>query len=108
MTRRPAERSRVSRRARFPALRQRRARPPAAPLTPAETQIASLSISLQSPTGYTYFRSWYYTVVGSGKLTVNGFSGITEATTKQVTFTATVGVTAEVISIRANEFEVPR
>ena len=81
---------------------------PAAPLTPAETQIASLSISLQSPTGYTYFHSWYYSIGGSGKLTVNGFSGISQATAKQVNFTATVGVTAEVTSIRANEFKVPR
>ena len=82
---------------------------PAAPvLTPAETQIASVSTSLQSPTGYTYFRNWYYSILGSGKLTVNGFSGISQATTKQVTFAATVGVTGEVTSIRANEFQVPR
>ena len=76
------------------------------PLTPAETQIATVNISLTSPTGYTYFRSWYYSVSGSGKLTVNGFSGITQAASKQVTFTATVGVTGEVTSIRANEFKV--
>lgn len=76
-------------------------------LTPAEIQIASVSISLGSPTGYTYFRSWYYTINGSGKLTVNAFSGITQIATKQVSFTATVGVTAEVISPRANEFKVP-
>ena len=77
------------------------------PLTPAETQIAAVNISLQSPTGYPYFRSWYYSVSGSGKLTVNGFSGITQAAAKQVTFTATVGVTGEVTSVRANEFKVP-
>jgi type IV pilus assembly protein PilM len=76
-------------------------------LTPAETQIASVSISLGSPTGYTYFRSWYYSINGSGKLTVNAFSGITQVGTKQVSFTATVGVTAEVTSIRASEFKVP-
>jgi type IV pilus assembly protein PilM len=76
-------------------------------LTPAEIQIASVNISLGSPTGYTYFRSWYYSINGSGKLTVNAFSGITQIATRQVTFTATVGVTAEVTSIRANEFKVP-
>jgi Tfp pilus assembly protein PilN len=76
-------------------------------LTPSEIQIATASISLQSPTGYTYFRSWYYSINGSGKLTVNAFSGITQVATKHVTFTATVGVTAEVTSIRANEFKVP-
>jgi hypothetical protein len=77
-------------------------------LTPSEIQIASVNISLQSPTGYTYFRSWYYSINGSGKVTVNAFSGITQVATKHVTFTATVGVTAEVTSIRANEFKVPR
>jgi type IV pilus assembly protein PilM len=77
-------------------------------LTPSETQIAALSISLQSPTGYTYFRSWYYSVSGSGKLTVNGFSGISQAAAKQVSFSATLGVTAEVTSIRVDEFKVPR
>jgi hypothetical protein len=77
-------------------------------LTPSEIQIATVNISLGSPTGYTYFRSWYYSINGSGKLTVNAFSGITQIATKQVTFTATVGVTAEVTSIRANEFKVPR
>ena len=46
------------------------------PLTPAETQIATVNISLQSPTGYTYFHSWYYSIGDSGKLTVNAFSGI--------------------------------
>ncbi|MGO9332470.1 MAG: pilus assembly protein PilM [Acidimicrobiales bacterium] len=78
------------------------------PLTPAEIQIATVSISLSSPTGYTYFHSWYYSINGSGKLTVNGFSGITQVGTKQVTFTATVGVTAEVTSIRHNKFKVPK
>lgn len=81
--------------------------PVTAPTTPAATQIASLSLSLQSPTGYTYFHNWYFAINGSGKLTVNGFSGITEAAAKQVTFSATVGVTGEVTSVRANEFKVP-
>ena len=76
-------------------------------LTPSEIQTATVNISLTSPTGYTYFRSWYYSVNGSGKLTVNAFSGITQVATKQVTFTSTVGVTAEVTSPRANEFKVP-
>ena len=82
---------------------------------PSAIQIASLSISLLSPTGYTYFHSWYYSVDGSGKLTVNAFSGITQtgassasSASSNVTFTATVGVTGEVTSIRANEFQVPR
>jgi len=82
--------------------------PATPPPTPAETQIANLDISLESPTGYTYFRNWYYSITGSGKLTVIGFSGITQAATKQVTFTATVGVTGEVTSVRANEFQVPK
>jgi len=82
--------------------------PAVAPLSPAQTQIASVNISLGSPTGYTYFRGWYYSIDGSGKLTVNAFSGLTQVATKQVSFTATVGVTAEVTSIRANEFKVPR
>jgi type IV pilus assembly protein PilM len=77
-------------------------------LAPDEIQIASLSLSIESAPGYPYFRNWYYTVSGSGNLTVNGFSGLTRAPTGQVTFTSTVGVTAEVTSIRANEFEVPR
>jgi type IV pilus assembly protein PilM len=77
-------------------------------LTPAETQIASVNISLASPTGYSYFRSWYYSISGSGKLTVNAFSGISQVATKQVSFTSTVGVTAEVTSIRADEFKVPK
>ncbi len=77
-------------------------------LTPSEIQIATVSISLSSPTGYTYFRSWYYSINGSGKLTVNGFSGITQVGTKQVTYTAIVGVTAEVTSIRYNKFQVPK
>lgn len=80
---------------------------PAAPLAASATQIASLDISLQSPTGYTYFHSWYFAINGSKKLTVNGFSGITQAAAKQVTFSATVGVTADIASIRANEFKVP-
>src|ERR1019366_4273775 len=82
---------------------------------PSAIQIASLSISLLSPTGYTYFHSWYYSVDGSGKLTVNAFGGITQtgacsasSASSNVTFTATVGVTGEVTSIRANEFQVPR
>jgi len=79
----------------------------AASLTPAETQIATLSISLQASTGYTYFRNWYYSINGSGKLTVNGFSGLSQAATKQVNFSATLGVTAEVVSSRVNEFKVP-
>jgi type IV pilus assembly protein PilM len=76
-------------------------------LTPSEIQTATVNISLTSPTGYTYFRSWYYSINGSGKLTVNAFSGITQVATKHVTFTSTVGVTAEVTSPRANEFKVP-
>ena len=76
-------------------------------LTQSEIQTATVNISLTSPTGYTYFRSWYYSVNGSGKLTVNAFSGITQVATKHVTFTSTVGVTAEVTSPRANEFKVP-
>jgi type IV pilus assembly protein PilM len=76
-------------------------------LTPSQIQTASINISLTSPTGYTYFRNWYYSINGSGTLTVNAFSGITQVTTKEVNFTATVGVTAEVTSIRANEFKVP-
>jgi type IV pilus assembly protein PilM len=78
------------------------------PPSPAATQIASLSITLLAQSGYPYFHSWYYRVDGSGKLTVNGFSGITQTGTTNVTFTATVGVTGEVVSIRANEFKVPR
>jgi len=83
--------------------------PAPAPLPPSAIQIASLDIGLSSPTGYTYFHSWYYSVAGSGKLTVNGYSGIqqTEAKSRQVSFSATVGVTAEIRSIRANEFKVP-
>ena len=76
-------------------------------LTPSEIQTATVNISLTSPAGYTYFRSWYYSINGSGKLTVNAFSGITQVATKHVTFTSTVGVTAEVTSPRANEFKVP-
>jgi Tfp pilus assembly protein PilN len=83
--------------------------------SPSAIQIASLSISLLSPTGYTYFHNWYYSVDGSGKLTVNAFSGISQTGTSSasspssnVTFTATVGVTGEVTSVRANEFKVPR
>jgi type IV pilus assembly protein PilM len=81
-------------------------KPAPAPLPPSAIQIASLNISLESPTGYTYFHNWYYTVDGSGKLTVNAFSGITQVASTSVTFTATVGVTAEVTSVRANEFKV--
>ena len=77
-------------------------------LPPSATQIATLGISLQSPTGYTYFRSWYYSVGGSGKLTVNGFSGLSKAAATQVSFSATLGVTAEITSIRSTEFQVPR
>ena len=77
-------------------------------LPPSATQIATLGISLQSPTGYTYFRSWYYSVGGSGKLTVNGFSGLSKAAATQVNFSATLGVTAEITSIRSTEFQVPR
>jgi type IV pilus assembly protein PilM len=76
-------------------------------LTPSQIQTASINISLTSPSGYTYFRSWYYSINGSGTLTVNAFSGITQVTTRHVNFTATVGVTAEVTSVRANEFKVP-
>jgi type IV pilus assembly protein PilM len=74
---------------------------------PAATEIASLNISLVAPTGYTYFRSWYYSVTNSGTLTVNAFSGLTQGSSKQVTFTSTVGVTAKITSIRINEFKVP-
>jgi type IV pilus assembly protein PilM len=81
-------------------------KPASPPLPLSAIQIASLNISLQSPTGYTYFHNWYYTVDGSGKLTVNAFSGITQVASTSVTFTATVGVTAEVTSVRANEFKV--
>jgi type IV pilus assembly protein PilM len=80
----------------------------AAPAPPplSEIQIATVSVSLESPTGYPYFHSWYYKIDGSGRLTVNAFSGITQSTSSNVTFTATVGVTAEVTSVRANEFKV--
>jgi type IV pilus assembly protein PilM len=77
-------------------------------LAPDQIQIASISISIQSAAGYPYFRNWYYAVSDSGKLTVNAFSGLSETTPGQVNFTATEGVTAEITSIRANEFEVPR
>ena len=80
--------------------------PATPPLAPSATQIATLAIGLQSPTGYIYFHNWYFSVNGSGKLTVNSFSGISQGKPKQVTFSATVGVTGEVVSIRANEFEV--
>ncbi len=55
-----------------------------APVDPAAVQIASVSISLQSPSGYPYFRNWYYSINGSGKLTVNGFSGISQVASKQI------------------------
>jgi type IV pilus assembly protein PilM len=77
------------------------------PLPPSAIQIASLAIGLVSPTGYTYFHNWYFSVTGSGKLTVNQYSGISKSGTRSVTFTASVGVTAEVRSIRINEFKVP-
>jgi len=78
------------------------------PTTPAaETQIATVSVSLSTHSGYAYFHNWYYSIRDSGKLTVNGFSGLTKATTSNVTYTATIGVTGEVTSIRANEFKVP-
>ena len=80
------------------------AAPPPPP--PSGIEIATVSISLNSPAGYTYFHNWYYKIDGSGRLTVNGFSGITQTTSSSVTFSATVGVTAEVTSIRANEFKV--
>jgi hypothetical protein len=79
-----------------------------APVDPAAVQIASVSISLQSPSGYPYFRNWYYSINGSGKLTVNGFTGISQVASKQIGYSATVGVTGEVVSVRANEFQVPR
>lgn len=78
------------------------------PATRGPIQIATVDISLNAPTGYTYFHNWYYSVDGSGKLTVNGFSGITKSGSTDVTFSATVGVTSEVTSIRANEFKVPK
>jgi type IV pilus assembly protein PilM len=81
--------------------------PAPAALSPAQTQIATVSISLATVAGYTYFRNWYYSVSGSGKLTVNGFSGLTKANTTNVTYSATIGVTGEITSIRANEFKVP-
>ena len=74
--------------------------PAPAALSPAQTQIATVSISLATVAGYTYFRNWYYSVSGSGKLTVNGFSGLTKANTTNVTYSATIGVTGEITSIR--------
>ena len=74
---------------------------------PSAVQIATVSTSLQSPAGYPYFKSWYFSISGSGKLTVNAFSGISKVGSNAVTFSATVGVTGEVTSIRANEFKVP-
>ena len=76
-------------------------------VSPAETQIATVDISLTAQSGYTYFHNWYDSVRNSGKLTVDAFSGLTKATSSNVTYTATVGVTGEVTSIRANEFKVP-
>jgi Tfp pilus assembly protein PilN len=81
--------------------------PTPAPLAPSQIQTATVAISLEAPAGYTYFHTWYYTVNFSKELTVNGFSGLTQGTSKQVNFSATVGVTAELHSIRANEFKVP-
>jgi len=78
------------------------------PTPPSAVQIASLSLALQASSGYPYFRSWYFSINGSGRLTVNGFTGISQVATKQIGYSATVGVTAEVTSIRANEFQVPR
>jgi len=78
-----------------------------APPPPSAVQIATIDMSLQTPTGYPYFKSWYFSINGSGKLTVNGFSGLTKLGSSQVTYTATVGVTGEITSIRANEFKVP-
>jgi type IV pilus assembly protein PilM len=77
-------------------------------VAPSATQIASLSISLSAESGYPYFRSWYYSVDGSGTLTVNGFTGISQVATRQISYSATVGVTGEVTSPRAKEFQVPR
>jgi type IV pilus assembly protein PilM len=79
-----------------------------APVAPSAVQIASLSIALQALRGYPYFRSWYYSIDGSGSLTVNGFTGISQVATRQIGYSATVGVTAEVTSPRAKEFQVPR
>jgi type IV pilus assembly protein PilM len=79
-----------------------------APVAPSATQIASLSLSLSAESGYPYFRSWYYSINGSGTLTVNGFTGISQVATRQIGYSATVGVTAEVTSPRAKEFQVPR
>jgi type IV pilus assembly protein PilM len=77
------------------------------PPLPQDVQTASLTIQMASASGYPYFRSWYFSVSGSGRLTVNGFSGISQSTLRHVVFSATVGVTAEVQSIRIHEFEVP-
>jgi len=77
-------------------------------VAPSATQIASLSVSLSAESGYPYFRSWYYSVSGSGTLTVNGFTGISQVATRQISYSATVGVTGEVTSPRAKEFQVPR
>jgi type IV pilus assembly protein PilM len=80
----------------------------AAPVTPSAVQIASLSVTLSAASGYPYFRSWYYSIDGSGTLTVNGFTGISQVATRQIGYSATIGVTSEVTSIRAKEFQVPR
>jgi Tfp pilus assembly protein PilN len=77
------------------------------PTPPQDVQTASLAIQVSTTIGYPYFRSWYSNVSGSGTLTVNQFGALTQGTPKHVEFSATVGVTAEVRSIRANEFEVP-
>ena len=79
-----------------------------APVAPSATQIASLSLTLSAESGYPYFRSWYYSINGSGTLTVNGFTGISQVATRQIGYSATVGVTAEVTSPRRKEFQVPR
>jgi hypothetical protein len=74
---------------------------------PQDVLVASVSIDLSTSAGYPYFRSWYYTVNRSGKLTVNDFSPLTQTPPRNVTYSAQLGVTAEVRSIRANEFKVP-
>ena len=80
---------------------------PPPPLPPQDVETASVMIQVLSSTGYPYFSRWYYEVNGSGNLSVDQYSGLTQSTPKHVDFGATLWVTEELRSPRANEFKVP-
>jgi type IV pilus assembly protein PilM len=78
-----------------------------APIPPAEQQIASVSVQLQSKANYPYFELWYNQLARSGELQLTQWSPFSEPSPGTVSYSATISVLGAIKSSRLSLFEVP-